>query len=620
MHESLYPYYERELVFIRQFGQEFSRRYPAAAGRLMLDTDRVNDPHVERLIESFALLSGRFHHKLDDEFPELTDAILGVLYPHYLTPIPSMGIVQFDLDADRAQMPDGFTIPRYSRLKTRPIADVSCRYRTGYPVTLWPVKLAEARFALPPFPAGFRPPAQTAAVLSLRLQCLGGLKFSDLSLETLRFYLSGEAHLVAALYDVLFLHASSILVRSVDKNAPVAPIQLDPSECLGTVGFDRDESLLPYPAHAFDGYRLLTEFFAFPAKFLFVDLKGLRRLAQAGFGKSVEILITLREGSELLAQGVGTETLRLGCVPIVNLFEKTAEPIPLTHARHEYRITPDVASPDGTEVYSIDSVFGTDMAVGKSQEYLPFYSFRHGSSRERNRAYFYGSRRPGVREGDRGTDLYLTLVDLDFDPWQPSDTTLVVKTLCSNRDQPSLLRRAGERLVFELEAAAPLSRIRVVRLPTLPLRPPARRGAFWRLVSHLNLNHLSLSDSELGLRALQEILRLYDFSDAESSQSTAMVNDQMIEGMVGLQSRRVVAPVASSDGSGVGFCRGTEVTLTLDDEKYAGTGIFLFAAVLERFLGLYTTINSFTRLVVRTRQNEGVVRSWPPRAGDHPML
>src|SRR6516165_8945472 len=99
MSDVLYPYYERELLFIRQLAQEFARQYPAAADRLRLEPNRSADPHVERLIEAFALLAGRIHHKLDDEFPELTDALLSVLYPHYLAPIPSMGIVQFDLDA-----------------------------------------------------------------------------------------------------------------------------------------------------------------------------------------------------------------------------------------------------------------------------------------------------------------------------------------------------------------------------------------------------------------------------------------------------------------------------------------------------------------------------------------
>src|SRR5271167_4900077 len=116
MSEELYPYYERELLFIRQFSQEFAKLYPAAAGRLLLEPNRSTDPHIERLIESFALLSGRIHHKLDDEFPELTEGLLGVLYPHYLAPIPSLSIVQFELDASRAGLPDGFLIDKHSRL------------------------------------------------------------------------------------------------------------------------------------------------------------------------------------------------------------------------------------------------------------------------------------------------------------------------------------------------------------------------------------------------------------------------------------------------------------------------------------------------------------------------
>ena len=93
MSEALFPYYERELTFIRQLSQEFAKQYPASAGRLLLEPNRSVDPHVERLIESFALLAARIHHKLDDEFPELTDALLNILYPHFLAPIPSMAVV-----------------------------------------------------------------------------------------------------------------------------------------------------------------------------------------------------------------------------------------------------------------------------------------------------------------------------------------------------------------------------------------------------------------------------------------------------------------------------------------------------------------------------------------------
>src|SRR5881397_3369881 len=138
MTDTLFPYYERELVFIRQFAQDFAKQYPAAAARLRLEPTQSTDPHIERLIESFALLAGRIHHKLDDEFPELTHALLGVLYPHYLAPVPSMALVQFELDPSRAQLPGGFLIDRGSKLHTQPVGDLAVKFRTGYPVRLWP--------------------------------------------------------------------------------------------------------------------------------------------------------------------------------------------------------------------------------------------------------------------------------------------------------------------------------------------------------------------------------------------------------------------------------------------------------------------------------------------------
>src|SRR5262249_42442001 len=141
MIDSLFPYYQRELIFIRQFAQDFAKQYPAAARRLLLEPTQSTDPHIERLIEAFALLAGRIHHKLDDEFPELTDALLNLLYPHYLAPVPSMAIVQFVLDPERGTLPNGFRIQRHSTLSTPPIGDGPCKYRTGYPVTLSPIAL-----------------------------------------------------------------------------------------------------------------------------------------------------------------------------------------------------------------------------------------------------------------------------------------------------------------------------------------------------------------------------------------------------------------------------------------------------------------------------------------------
>jgi type VI secretion system protein ImpG len=332
----------------------------------------------------------------------------------------------------------------------------------------------------------------------------------------------------------------------------------------------------------------------------------------------VEVVLFVNRTQLNLEQGIDESTFRLGCTPIINLFERLAEPIPITQARHEYKIVPDVGHPLGMEVYSVDAVTSLNPDTGKVTEYEPFYSFRHGLNRDNQQTFWYSTRQPASREGDRGTDVYLHLVDLGFDPRLPSDATLVPRTTCTNRGLPAQLQRAGEQLYFELEGAAPLTRIRCLRTPTLPLRPPLRRGAHWRLLSHLSLNHLSLSDPVEGKDALQEILRLYDFSDAEAAPQQAAVTQNLIDGILSVISRRVVGRTGT--GAASGFARGVEATVELDEQKYVGTSVFLFASVLERFLALYASINSFTQLIAKTRQGERYLKKWPPRAGEHPML
>jgi len=631
MSQTLYPYYERELIAIRQLAQDFARQYPAAAGRLMLEANRSTDPHVERLIESFALLAGRVHHKLDDEFPELTDGLLNVLYPHYLAPVPSCMVVQFVADPARTPLLDGFAIPRHTEVVTAPINDLRCRYRTAYPVTLWPLAVTDARLQGPPWqglrlPPGFRMPDGTAAVLRIHIECQAGAKFADLSLDALRFHLLGENHIVAELYELLLNHSAQVTLVPTDQPA-VPRLDLTAAQALAPVGFESEDDLFPYPPQSFPGYRLLTEFFAFPAKFWFVDLLGLGRACRAGFGKRADVLICLKRTSPNLEKAVEAGTFRLGCAPAVNLFEQTAEPIPVTQARFEYRVVPQTDQPLGMEVYSVDEVAGVDPESGPEPvRYRPFFDITHPGGRERE-AYWYASRRPFTKPNDIGTDkdtdhgteVYLNLVDRGWDPLMPATTTLVVRTTCTNRDLASALQRVGDQLALELKLAAPVAVVRCVRTPTLPLRPPRRRrGSYWRLLSHLSLNHLSLTDPEEGRLALQEILRLYDFSDPESGHQRAEVHALLVEGLVGISSRRVVGRVG--EAAAAGFCRGVEVTVELDEEKYVGTGAFLFAGVLERFLALYATVNSFTQLVAKTKQGERIIKRWPPRAGDKPLL
>ena len=618
MADELLTYYERELSFLRQMGAEFAAKYPKIASRLLLGSDMSEDPHVERLIQAFAFLAARVHHKIDDEYPEITESLLNVVYPHYLAPVPSMSIVQFVLDRDQGQLTGGYQITKDSTLYSQAVDGSPCRFRTCYPVTLWPLEIESASLEAVDSRLGVLPKAALGLV-RIELRCFGGAKFAALELDRLRFFLHGEGALTYALYELLFNNVVEVRLRPAGAKESAGFVSL-PANNIRSVGFGADEGLLPYGPRSFLGYRLLQEYFSFPEKFLFFDLTGLDRAVAAKFGERVEMLILLNRFPRL-EQAVTKETFRLGCTPIVNLFRQTAEPIRLSHAQTEYQVYPDIRRQSATEVYSVDSVSSVNPGTDEIVEFEPFYSFKHAVERENQKAFWYTARRPSPRKGDNGTEVYLSFVDLNFRPTVPAADTLVIHTTCSNRDLPGKLPFGGiqrddpqqreDRGDFELEGAAPLSRrgIRCLRKPTETLRVSLRRGTQWRIISHLALNYLSLCEG--GREALQEILKIYDYADSS-------IVRQQINGITGLTAKQVVGRPSSMAWNG--FCRGLQVTIELDEDKFVGSGVFLFAAILEKFFGLYTSLNSFTQLIAKTRQREEPLKRWPPRAGEQILL
>ena len=630
MRDELLGYYERELVFLRRMGAEFARRYPKIAARLHLDEDKVEDPHVERMIEAFAYLTARVGLKIDDELPEVTESFLNVLYPHYLAPIPSMAVVQFSYGTPNDKLSAGQRLERGSRLNSRPVDGTPCRFRTVYDVDLLPIEIESAALESPA-------PKDARGILSessirLGMRCFGNANLHELTVgetakppEKMRFYIDGEPQLVFPLYELIFNNATTVEIRA--KEVPIGnktlktmtnlqlklpdPIILPARDVIKQVGFDPDDAMLPYTKRSFAGYRLLTEYFSFPYKFLFFDLYGIDQAVAKKFGSHFEILIHLRDITPPVAP-ISKETFRLGCSPIINLFSKLSDPIYLNQQKFEYQVIPDVHRQSATEIYSINEVITTDPRSNQTREFSPFYSMKHAYGEQLEKSFWYAVRRPSQRPNDDGTEIFMSLVDIKFDPLVPAVEVLNVKATCTNRDLPAKLPFGGKEGDFEVEGTAVLSRVRCLTKPTQTIRPPQRKSAQWRLISHLNLNYISLVKSDNGIpEALQEILHLYNFDDSS-------VTRKQILGITGIETRKVVRQIGGRIGAG--FVSGLETTLTFDEEQYVGSGMFLFACVLERFLGLYASLNSFNQMVVRTVQREEIVRRFPPRAGEQELL
>lgn len=607
MRDELLLYYERELNFLRQMGAEFADKYPKIAGRLVLEADKCEDPHVERLLEAFAFLAARVHLKIDDEFPEITEALISILYPHYIRPLPSMSIAQLHLDAERGGPVTPQKVPRNSLLNSRPVGGVPCQFRTCYETTAWPLSVTAAEWTSPD---RLSPPVKSLdAAAAVRVEIAGPpeVLLPKIGLGTLRLFLNGDANLVYTLYELLFCNTTQILIRD-PSNPKLRPVILRP-DAIQAVGFGADEGMIPYPRRSFIGYRLLQEYFAFPDKFFFLDLTGLENVWMNGFKNKAEIIFLvspfeLNERRQVLELGISAKTFRLNCTPIINLFPQTCEPILMDQRKFEYPVVPDVRRPNAIEIFSVDEVVSINPQTRDVMKYEPFYSFRHSPVKDKAQTFWLAHRRASGKASDEGTEIYLSLVDLSTRPLHPDADALTVRATCSNRDLPSRLPFGNEAGDFDLLGGIAIKRIVALRKPTNTLRPAVGKSLLWRLMSHLSLNYLSLVED--GVEAFKEILKLYNFSGSSYA-------EKQVEGIRSVASERHFARLISENG--ITFARGTRVNLEVDEEQFVGGGVYLFGAVLERFLALYTSLNSFSQLTLRSSMRKEIVQEWPPRAG-----
>ena len=606
MSDALLPYYNRELEAVRRLAAEFGDVHPKIAGRLRLSKDAVDDPHVARLLEGVAFLAARVHHRIDDEFPELTDALLAVLYPHYLAPVPSIAIAGFTADPS---LSSPFHIPAGRALTTEPVRGEACRFRTAFDVTLWPVTIDTVRLSGLPIAAPANPmAAQAVACLRISLRCVtADMTFSKLGVDQLRFFLRGAG--APALLELLLAHTLS--VAFADGAEDTAPVIMPPS-VLQQAGFAPEEALLPFPARSFSGFRLLTEYFAAPEKFHFVDVLRLESKTLLSAGNQMDIFIYLDRALPELERTVDATSFALGCTPVVNLFEQRCEPIPLDSTAIEYRVVADARRQQATEIWSVDRVRET-RPEGTVRAWQPFHRLTGGGGGESEEpGGYYGVVRRAATGRGAGTEVFLAPHDPAFDAASGGDSVLSVDALCLNRDLPAALPFGGGHPVLTLvEASAAVHRVACLTPPTATLRMPVREKGFWRLVSHLSLGHLSVVGGAAGAESLREVLRLYD--GRESAETRAAIRS-----LLEVSSAPGTARVAGARPGA--FCRGLDVTLTFDPAGWVTGGLYGMASVLDRFLALHATVNSFVRTKVALQGRPGVAAAWPPRAGARVLL
>ena len=580
------------------------------AARLQLSGEACDDPHVERLIQAVALLGARVTKRLDDAYPQFTEALLNLLFPHYLRPFPSCAIAQF-AHADGTFAATRL-IPRGTRLETRRLDGVPCSFQTAYDVRTGAAILAEARFdAALMAPPDTRLPADASSAITLEFaSAQPGATLEVNGAQPLRLYIDGDPSFCALLRDVLFMRHACAFAEFEEserwQRLPASPIH--------AVGFAEDQALIPFGARSHAAYRILAEYFAFPDKFNFfdVDLPALLARAPAGTRRlRLHLLLSdIRHDADqarMLAT-LSTQHLRTGCTPVVNLFAQAGVPITDEQLSSSYTVLAHGSFPQAFEVYAIERALMQEQVGSQSvlKQFRPFYSFHHGEQQGQDRARYFLTRRDDTLAlCSPGHEISISLVDADCDAFAIDRKLLSIDLLCTNRERPCTLKLGAPDGDLFAPGTASEGRIRLLRRPSRPMRLFNGPDAQWRLISHLALNHHSLAADDGA--ALREMLALYDLSQSAISR-------RQINGIVGIEQAQATAWIRHPRGSSL--VHGTALRLCVDEDAFIGAGLHLFAQVIDQFFGMVVHINSFVELVLISHQSGKELLRCKPRSGN----
>lgn len=626
MDPRLLRYYNQELRYLRELGGEFAREFPKIASRLGMEGLEVVDPYVERLLESSAFLAARVQLKQDAEFPRLSHRLLELIYPNFLAPVPSMLVASVTPVADSNLLKTHVVERGATLLGPKSAASpVRCEFRTGQALRLTPLSTASASYALNLSDLGVSglgggPSGERArSCVRITFQLPEGLSLAKLELDTLRIYLAGTPDTAMQLHELMLSSAMAVLVGPPGRAGTGLRTSL-PGDCIQPVGYADEEAMLPNILRGLSGMRLMQEYFAFPERFLFVDITGLRPALSAIDGRAFEVIIVLSRLGQGLDGAVSADNFRLHCVPAINLFPKRADRITVDESHHEFHVVPDRTAPLDYEVYDVLGMNGFD-DQGAERGFLPLYAPGHRSD-PRQQAYYTvwreprmmseTARRDGPRSGYIGSEVFVSLVDPSDAPYSADLRQLALQLRCTNRDLPVFMPGAAQQGEYTLEAGVPLTQVRAVAGPSRPYTALREGGVAWRLLNLLSLNYLSLVDTEQGTAtaALRDLLSRFP----QGAEPAVL---RQIESLQSVSARPVVRRHPARGL--IAFSRGIEVTLTVDELGYAGGSAFLFGAAMHQYLARHATVNSFveTRLVSLTR---GEVARWKPLPGTRQVL
>ncbi|WP_367111755.1 type VI secretion system baseplate subunit TssF [uncultured Psychrobacter sp.] len=606
--DSLLPYFEHELSLFNKQSKEFAKKYPKIANRLLMGQDTVDDPHIERLIQAFSLISARINKKLDDSYADFTESLLEVVYPDYLKPFPSVSIAQFNLGVQGTAMTEAVQVAKGTSFLTQKVSGTSCQFQSTQDVTLLPLQIDRVSFETHQEVYDDQHGLLNGCI-SIKFKGLGSsFDYQALLQHAIEVYIDEDASQGTSLWDILWcdVKQSHIHGRQVHK------IKGSPFEI---TGFDPEQQILPSHRVSNAASTLLKEYFYFPEKFNFLRLN----LAQ-----SCPTLMIDNTGFEIRCyfkfdkkntirlknlQQLSASSIKLFCTPVVNLFKTAAKPIQVTHRSVYYDLVPDTRALFQHEIYEVTKIIESKQVNNRllQREYHPFYALNHYEQHDEGR-YYHIKRDKDMAEFKQGFEYQIMFVEKQREDLAGA-ASMSASLLCTNRDLPAQIAFGQSRGDLFSEGMTGFSSLSLLKQPTRTARFEYTGEERWRLISLISLNFLSLAAQDAEL--MKEYLSLYDIT-----QSAA--NKQLIEGIVSvttsIKARRIQRLPQP------GFVRGTVIDIRINQKHFASVSIRQFAHLLAHVFGYHASLNSFVEVAISNAVTKEEIYRCQPRSGLSPLI
>lgn len=593
MSDSLLSYFEQELRFIRSEASQFTERHPGAAHALGIRKDSIDDPQVARLIESVALMNGKLQQRLDESYPELTESLVNLLFPHYLKPVPSYSMLDFDIAEDANAK---HCIPKGTEFDISDGSDEPVVFRTTEDLDLFPITVTSAEVLFAPFDIAKPAGAESAkAMLELTIDATDeGIELSELGIDRLKLHLKGESHFALRLYDVIAQGIAQVCVCNNDTCFTLGKSAMQP------IGFDAEDTILPYQAASFGGFKLLTEFFMFSERFQGFTL-DLGNVISKTTGSQFRIQIFLNEVSVDMARSLQAHHFSLFCTPLVNLQSKVSEPVQIDFSQKQYPIHLDSGQGSDLEVFSVDDVL--DVTEGEPFSVSQIYGEKYNDAECALRwQLVQNTHERGVLSSS------LKVADLDHVSATSEPRIWSVTTTASDGVRAGSLPVTSQ-ISCRDSLTIPAS-MTLLRRPTLPVRSRDTNKNVWALLCHLHFNYHAILGTDNPIATLKNVFELYNHNQA-------VQNHVYIESLHKIEQEQVVAPIRVSGKTC--FAYGTKISITLDAANVNG-GISMFGYLLDYFFAYFAGFNSFTQVDIYLEGQDGVYLSFPRRTGCKSLL